>query len=83
MLKSYPNISPRRFHRIFTTIAPCECHIEDFDTLYNVKIVFDDKTSLAKSVTINCSSCGSNATFDVAGYNKHKEDVVFGARKTK
>lgn len=82
MVENYQNVSPRRFHRVFTTLAPCECHIEDVYTLYNLKIVYDDKTSLAKLVTITCSSCGSNATFDVSRYNKHKEDVVFGARKT-
>ena len=83
MVNDYQNISPRRFHRIFTTISPCDCHKEDFDTLYNVKIVFDDKNSIAKLATIRCSSCGSSATFDVTRYKKHKEEVTFGAKKNK
>ncbi len=82
MVKDYQNISPRRFHRIFSTLAPCDCHIEDFDTSYNVRTISNDKTSLVKSVNVKCSSCGANATFDTASYNIHDKDVVFGGAKT-
>jgi hypothetical protein len=77
MLRRYGKVSPRRFHKIFTQLAPCECHIEELDTWYDVNIVFDDKTSLSKLVTLECSSCGLRATFDVSSYKILAKDVVF------
>ena len=83
MVKDYQNVSPRRFNRIFPAFAPCDCHIEDFDTLYNVRVISNDKTSLVTSVIVKCISCGSNATLDATSYHINEGDVVFfGTKKT-
>lgn len=84
MLVGYKNVPPRRFNRVFPILAPCECHTEDGNTLYDVLIFANDKTSLVSSVKVTCSVCGSSATFDMRSYKKSLKDVaLLSARKIK
>lgn len=78
MIQRYQKISPQRFNRVFHTLAPCDCHTEDFNTLYDVSVIFDDTKYLTESVKVICSICGSCATFDIRRYKISLEDVANG-----
>lgn len=78
MIQKYQKVSPRRFNRIFPALAPCECHTEDFNTLYDVSVNFDDTKHLTQAVKVTCSICGASATFDVRRYKIALKDVANG-----